>query len=50
LKTFLASPAARPRYSVLGHEAWARVGLDPIGDWRYALYPAFPALLRTSAS
>jgi dTDP-4-dehydrorhamnose reductase len=29
---------------VLGHEAWSRVGLSPIGDWRLALQQAFPAL------
>ena len=37
-------PAPRPAYSVLGHEAWSRVGLSPIGDWRLALQQAFPAL------
>jgi dTDP-4-dehydrorhamnose reductase len=26
-------PAPRPRWSVLGHGAWAAAGLDPIGDW-----------------
>jgi len=30
-------PAPRPAWSVLGREAWARVGLDPIGDWRTRL-------------
>jgi dTDP-4-dehydrorhamnose reductase len=38
-------PAPRPAYSVLGHEAWAAVGLPPIGHWRDALHRAFPALL-----
>ena len=42
-------PAARPSYSVLGHDGWAKAGLEPIGDWRDALQRAFPALLRTSA-
>jgi dTDP-4-dehydrorhamnose reductase len=37
-------PAPRPAYSVLGHEAWSRAGLSPIGDWRQALQQAFPAL------
>jgi dTDP-4-dehydrorhamnose reductase len=35
----------RPRgasYSVLGHDGWAKVGLDPIGDWQDALRHAFP--------
>jgi dTDP-4-dehydrorhamnose reductase len=27
-------PAPRPPYSVLGHAALTRQGLDPIGDWR----------------
>lgn len=27
-------PAPRPAYSVLGHDALARVGVAPIGDWR----------------
>jgi dTDP-4-dehydrorhamnose reductase len=31
-------PAPRPSYSVLGHEAWRRVGLDPMRDWREALH------------
>ena len=38
-------PAPRPSYSVLGHDAWARVGLEPIGHWRLALQRAFPELL-----
>ena len=36
-------PAPRPAYSVLGHEAWARVGLPPIRDWREALGAAMAA-------
>lgn len=38
-------PAPRPAYSVLGHEAWARAGLAPIGPWRAALSEAVPAVL-----
>jgi dTDP-4-dehydrorhamnose reductase len=34
-------PAPRSAYSVLGHGAWADVGIESIGDWRRA----FPALL-----
>ena len=34
-------PAARPAYSVLGHDAWGRVGLPPLRDWRTALADAF---------
>ena len=37
-------PAPRPAYSVLGHDAWASAGLEPIGDWRLSLRRAFPAL------
>jgi dTDP-4-dehydrorhamnose reductase len=33
-------PAARPAYSVLGHDGWARVGLAPLRDWREALAAA----------
>jgi dTDP-4-dehydrorhamnose reductase len=34
-------PAPRPAYSVLGHDAWARVGLAEPRDWREALAEAF---------
>jgi len=37
-------PAPRPGYSVLGHDSWASAGIEPIGDWRFALRQAFPAL------
>jgi dTDP-4-dehydrorhamnose reductase len=33
-------PAPRPAYSVLGHDAWARIGLPPLRDWRDALADA----------
>ena len=33
-------PAPRPAYSVLGHDAWAAAGLDPMRDWREALHDA----------
>jgi dTDP-4-dehydrorhamnose reductase len=49
----LSRPAPRPPYSVLGHGAWERCGLPPIGDWRAALRRAFPDLLaaqQTSAA
>lgn len=38
-------PAPRPAYSVLGHDALVRAGLEPIGDWagRWAL--AAPSVL-----
>jgi len=38
-------PAPRPAYSVLGHDRWTAVGIEPIRDWREALHEAFPALL-----
>jgi dTDP-4-dehydrorhamnose reductase len=34
-------PAARPAYSVLGHDAWAAAGLPVMRDWRDALADAF---------
>jgi dTDP-4-dehydrorhamnose reductase len=37
-------PAARPGCSVLGHGAWARIGVAPIGDWADALARALPAV------
>ncbi|MGW2518520.1 dTDP-4-dehydrorhamnose reductase [Streptomyces sp. NPDC001617] len=43
-------PAPRPAYSVLGHDRWSAVGLEPIRDWREALHEAFPALLATEPS
>ncbi|PJJ61755.1 dTDP-4-dehydrorhamnose reductase [Compostimonas suwonensis] len=33
-------PAPRPSYSVLGHGAWSRAGLEPMRDWRLALADA----------
>jgi dTDP-4-dehydrorhamnose reductase len=43
------TPAPRPGYSVLGHDAWAAIGVQPIGDWRPALAQAFPALVTAMA-
>ncbi|MDX6421596.1 MAG: dTDP-4-dehydrorhamnose reductase [Trebonia sp.] len=39
------TPAKRPAYSVLGHEAWRAAGIAPISDWKDALHRAFPAIL-----
>lgn len=33
-------PAPRPAYSVLGHDAWSRIGLAPLRPWRDALRDA----------
>jgi dTDP-4-dehydrorhamnose reductase len=41
----LARPAARPAYSVLGHDRWRTAGLEPLRNWRTALAEAFPHLL-----
>ncbi|TXS78553.1 dTDP-4-dehydrorhamnose reductase [Streptomyces sp. sk2.1] len=38
-------PAPRPAFSVLGHDGWARAGIEPVRHWRAALEEAFPALL-----
>jgi dTDP-4-dehydrorhamnose reductase len=43
-------PAPRPSYSVLGHDAWAAVGVEPIADWRLALRQALPALTAAELS
>jgi len=37
-------PAPRPAYSVLGHSAWARAGIEPMRGWTAALDEAFPTL------
>ena len=33
-------PAPRPAYSVLGHDAWSRTGIEPMRDWGDALHSA----------
>ncbi len=42
-------PAPRPAYSVLGHDAWATAGLDPLPDWRTALGTSLTAVVGASA-
>ena len=36
-------PAPRPAYSVLGHDAWAAIGLAPMRPWEEAIAAAFAA-------
>jgi dTDP-4-dehydrorhamnose reductase len=43
------TPAQRPAYSVLGHQAWQAAGIKPIGDWRDALHRAYPAIAAQSS-
>ena len=38
-------PAPRPAYSVLGHDALVRAGVEPIGDWRERWAAAAPEVL-----
>lgn len=38
-------PAKRPSFSVLGHDAWTKITLDPMRDWRNALAEAMPAII-----
>ena len=39
-------PAKRPAYSVLGHNHWVQVGLNPMQPWQGALMDVFPAILQ----
>ena len=39
------TPAKRPAYSVLSHDAWHAANIPPISDWKDALTRAFPAIL-----
>ncbi|MEO3853598.1 dTDP-4-dehydrorhamnose reductase [Acrocarpospora sp. B8E8] len=41
-------PAPRPAYSVLGHDAWAVAGVEPMRDWQEALRAAWPTLTETT--
>jgi dTDP-4-dehydrorhamnose reductase len=40
-------PAARPSWSVLGHDAMVDLGIEPIGDWRTRWRVAAPEVLGT---
>jgi dTDP-4-dehydrorhamnose reductase len=46
----MSRPAPRPAYSVLGHAAWERAGLAPIGGWRQALQRGLPGLAAVTAA
>jgi dTDP-4-dehydrorhamnose reductase len=37
--------AVRPAYSVLSHQLWSEVGIQPMRDWRLALEIAIPEIL-----
>jgi dTDP-4-dehydrorhamnose reductase len=41
--------APRPAYSVLGHDAWAKAGITPIGHWRERLHRAYPVMAAAAA-
>ncbi|MDG6108922.1 dTDP-4-dehydrorhamnose reductase [Dactylosporangium aurantiacum] len=48
------TPAARPSYSVLGHDRWAAAGMAPLRDWHTMLTaalhdPAFAAVVSTTS-
>lgn len=38
-------PAARPKYSILGHAGWAAAGLPPMPSWQSALSRAVPEFI-----
>ncbi|HPB71395.1 MAG TPA: dTDP-4-dehydrorhamnose reductase [Phycicoccus sp.] len=42
--------AARPAYSVLGHDRWQQAGIEPLPHWRDALHRAAPTVLRAQSS
>jgi dTDP-4-dehydrorhamnose reductase len=44
----LPRPAARPAYSVLGHDAWRTVGLPAMPPWRESLGQALDVLRKAS--
>jgi dTDP-4-dehydrorhamnose reductase len=37
--------AQRPRYSILGHDHWSEVGINPMCEWKQALRECFPDIL-----
>jgi dTDP-4-dehydrorhamnose reductase len=42
---FYDLPAIRPRYSVLGHNAWKDTVVKPMRNWKIALEEAIPTLI-----
>jgi dTDP-4-dehydrorhamnose reductase len=42
-------PAARPAYSVLGHDRWDAAGMAPMPGWADQLKAALPAIIASSA-
>jgi dTDP-4-dehydrorhamnose reductase len=44
------TPAQRPAYSVLAHDAWRAAGMAPIGHWQDALHRAFPSILHRASN
>ncbi len=45
----LTRPAPRPAYSVLGHSAWDRAGVPPLGAWQPTLERAFSEVAAVAA-
>jgi dTDP-4-dehydrorhamnose reductase len=39
------SPAKRPTYTVLSHDAWTNTSVKPLRDWRIALAEAMPSII-----
>jgi dTDP-4-dehydrorhamnose reductase len=42
-----SSPAKRPSFSVLSHEAWSKTAIKPMRDWRIALEEVIPIIIST---
>ena len=40
----IQTKANRPKYSVLDHSLWDKVGVDPMRSWRDALEDVFPGI------
>lgn len=43
-------PAARPAYSVLGHDRWRQAGIEPMSHWKEAVARAWTSMCRTEAT